>query len=276
VIITVSVVFTLAALALLSWYVARQFRGDAYNPRLTLNISNADKFLPGPLVNQIEREPHPQALSIKGILQWTNKYRQDYQLAHLILNDQLVEATKRKIEDMEQNNYFDHISPTGKEPSSFADDVNYRYLKFGENLALGVFANNQSLVEAWMNSPGHRENILQPKFKEIGIYAKIVNYNKTKVWFAVQMFARPASECAEPNEALKIEIDQLIKRYDQMVVEARNMEAVINSLDSDSKNAKIEEYNSLVKRINQLAVDLDHKISSYNSQVKTYNNCLKE
>jgi hypothetical protein len=68
---------------------------------------------------------------------------------------------------MIDNDYWAHIAPDGTTPWSFIDDAGYVYIKAGENLAYG-FATSSGTVDGWMNSPGHRANILDEEFEEVG------------------------------------------------------------------------------------------------------------
>jgi hypothetical protein len=70
--------------------------------------------------------------------------------------------------DMLAKRYFAHVSPDGIRPFTWVRANGYRYRIVGENLALG-YRSGQATVAGWMGSPGHRENILQRGFNEVGI-----------------------------------------------------------------------------------------------------------
>lgn len=97
-----------------------------------------------------------------------NKIRSSYGLEPLVINPKLNLAATLKAEDMINKNYFDHYSPEGKTPWHWFSVANYSYRYAGENLALN-FWNDKETVDAWLNSPTHRENILNPKFLETGV-----------------------------------------------------------------------------------------------------------
>jgi uncharacterized protein YkwD len=69
--------------------------------------------------------------------------------------------------DMSLNNYFEHESLDGREISNRAKAQGYDYRTVGENIAVGQ-RDVAEVMEGWMNSPGHRENILRPQFTHLG------------------------------------------------------------------------------------------------------------
>ncbi|MFV9506489.1 MAG: CAP domain-containing protein, partial [Oscillochloridaceae bacterium umkhey_bin13] len=71
-------------------------------------------------------------------------------------------------QDMAQRGYFSHFSPEGRDPSDRVDATGYQWQMVGENIASG-YRTPQEVVAGWMDSPGHRANILRCEFTEIGI-----------------------------------------------------------------------------------------------------------
>ena len=98
----------------------------------------------------------------------TNEQRQQAGLQPLQMNDKLDRAADAHSEDMALRHYFSHNSLDGSPASARADKEGYNYSKFGENIAAGQ-ATPEEVVQGWMNSPGHRANILNPNFKDIGV-----------------------------------------------------------------------------------------------------------
>ena len=96
-----------------------------------------------------------------------NRERTSRGLRPLRLNERLSRAATDRIDDMFAKNYFAHVSPDGLQPFVWATQRGYRYRIIGENLALGF--RGTAVVDGWMRSPGHRENILQKRFDEVGI-----------------------------------------------------------------------------------------------------------
>ena len=96
-----------------------------------------------------------------------NRERTSRGLRPLRLNDRLSLAANDRMGDMFAKNYFAHVSPDGLQPFVWAKHRGYRYRLIGENLAVGY--RGTAVVDGWMRSPGHRENILQRGFEEVGI-----------------------------------------------------------------------------------------------------------
>lgn len=77
-------------------------------------------------------------------------------------------AAEDRMRDMEDQGYWAHIAPDGRSPFDWLGPRGYDYWFAGENLAAG-FETAEVLVDGWMESEGHRENILSPMFRECGI-----------------------------------------------------------------------------------------------------------
>jgi uncharacterized protein YkwD len=89
-------------------------------------------------------------------------------LPPLIWNDELAEAGGVHCQDMIDRDYFAHNTPEGATPGDRATAAGYQWMWIGENIAAG-YPTAEQVVEGWMNSPDHRENILRPQFTELGI-----------------------------------------------------------------------------------------------------------
>ena len=90
-------------------------------------------------------------------------------LAPLVLDDRLNAAAEKQSVDMAFNDFFDHISPTtGKGPGDRVSDEGYSWGTVGENIQGGM-RTPEDAFQAWMNSDGHRANMLYPDFREMGI-----------------------------------------------------------------------------------------------------------
>jgi len=97
-----------------------------------------------------------------------NRERAAYRLQPLRANLQLTAAANDRIDDLFAKHYFNHVSPDGIQPFVWAERRGYQYRAIGENLADG-YPTAQAVVDGWMNSPGHRANILGRDFDEVGI-----------------------------------------------------------------------------------------------------------
>jgi len=124
------------------------------------------------------------------VIEMTNQKRLESGLTPLTLNSQLNEVAQRKAGDMFAFNYWAHNSPSGRDPWSFFREAGYNYLYAGENLARD-FMTSDAAVEAWMNSPNHRENILNGKYKEIGLAVVDGTLEGVETTLVIQVFGTP-------------------------------------------------------------------------------------
>lgn len=125
------------------------------------------------------------------VIEMTNQKRLESGLTPLTLNSQLNEVAQRKAGDMFAFNYWSHNSPSGRNPWSFFQEVGYKYLYAGENLARD-FMNSGSVVDAWMNSPTHRDNVLNSRYQETGLAVVNGTLNGVETTLVVQVFGTPA------------------------------------------------------------------------------------
>lgn len=129
-------------------------------------------------------------ISPEKIIELTNQKRAELGLAPLNNSPLLNEVAQRKAADMFAFNYWAHVSPSGRDPWSFFKEVGYKYIYAGENLARD-FMDSASVVEAWMNSPTHKDNIINPNYKEIGIAVVNGTLNGVETTLVVQVFGTP-------------------------------------------------------------------------------------
>ncbi len=109
-----------------------------------------------------------QASEQCGVFQAVNRERVDAGLPALEYDVDLALAAQRHAEDMAANGYFDHTSQDGRDFGQRASDAGYTGSPRGENIAQGQ-QSPESVMESWMNSPGHRANILSEGSNEIGV-----------------------------------------------------------------------------------------------------------
>ncbi len=119
-----------------------------------------------------------------------NRDRSLQNLSNLKVNPLLEIAADLKAKDMAAKGYFAHNTPDGKNPWDFIDQSGYKYVYAGENLAVN-FLDSDEIHRAWMNSPTHRFNIVNPKYTEIGIATSTGIYKGRQAIFVVQMFGTP-------------------------------------------------------------------------------------
>lgn len=124
------------------------------------------------------------------LISMTNSARGNNGLGTLSTNSQLTSAAYAKAQDMLANQYFAHTSPSGKTPWDFIKGAGYNYSYAGENLAIGYSSANE-LFNAWMASATHRQNILNPNFREIGIAVVSGTYQGAETIVVAQEFGTP-------------------------------------------------------------------------------------
>jgi uncharacterized protein YkwD len=267
----------------------------------------ANLSAPGPLTGPTSSE-RAQNLSSEKIIYWTNYYREQDGKKDLSQNTKLTAAALEKVNDMFVREYFEHISPTGESAADLVIAEGYNYRIVGENLALGDFKNEKDLVDAWMASPGHRENILKTDYQEIGVASKLSIYKERLTWISVQEFGTKAPNCSFPDPSLKNTIDQKQTEYDSLGAKIQKLFNDGNSLIDQGNakikqgnriyaqthdrsqaqplwdegkrlqaqgQAKINEANYLTSSYNSLKSELQNLINSYNNQVQKYNICIQ-
>jgi len=149
------------------------------------HIKNPDLIYPGQTlyiptfkyIKDIERE----------VIKLVNAERAKRGLSAYGHNWELSRVARYKSDDMRDKNYFSHTSPTYGSPFTMMKSFGIRYTAAGENIAMGQ-KSALSVVNAWMNSSGHRANILSSNFTEIGV-GYSVDSKGTTYW--TQMFIRP-------------------------------------------------------------------------------------
>jgi uncharacterized YkwD family protein len=102
------------------------------------------------------------------VVNLVNEQRAANGLKPLTLNTKLSNVARLKSQDMHDNNYFSHTSPTYGSPFDMMKSFGISYRAAGENIAMG-YATPEAVMNGWMNSPGHRANILNPSFTQIGV-----------------------------------------------------------------------------------------------------------
>ena len=183
-------------------------------------------------------------------------------------NSSLCQSAGLKSEDMNNNNYFEHNSPSGVTPWYWVKKVGYKYTFVGENLALNYFT-SESAHTALMNSPGHRANILNDNFTEIGINFVRGKLNGEDAFFVVQHFASPAPEkpevkyvCDEDkaNKNLK-ELEDTKEKIEKNLKKAEDIRKDLKNAGRDTKEA--DDY------INDME-DKEKEVNKYIKEIEDY------
>ena len=126
-------------------------------------------------------------IHVEKLLAATNAKRQAAGLGPLAFDSQLSAAAARKAADMVGNNYWSHTSPKGATPWQFITESGYAYAVAGENLAKN-FSDSQGVVEAWMASTTHRDNLLKSSYRDVGFAVVNGILNGEETTLVVQMF----------------------------------------------------------------------------------------
>ncbi len=143
----------------------------AANPQ----ISNPNLIYPGQVLT-IPMTDSSVLSYEKEVVRLVNEIRIQKGLKELTYNWELSRVARHKSQDMKDNKYFSHTSPVYGTPFQMMKNFGITYRSAGENIARGQ-ASPQAVVNAWMNSSGHRANILSTSFTQIGVgYVADGNY----------------------------------------------------------------------------------------------------
>ena len=121
------------------------------------------------------------------VVRLVNVERSKQGLQPLTINWEVARVARYKSQDMINKNYFSHTSPTYGSPFNMMESFGIRFSAAGENIAYGQ-RTPQEVMTAWMNSPGHRSNILNPTYQQIGVGAA---KKSNGLWYWTQMFIKP-------------------------------------------------------------------------------------
>jgi len=146
-------------------------------------------------------------INTSDLLKFTNEKRAQNGVKEVVLNDTLSKAAEAKAKYMFEHNFWAHVAPDGTEPWDFIIGSGYDYMYAGENLAKD-FQTSQGVIDAWMGSPSHKENLLNSNYDDIGfatVNGTLSGYETTLV---VQMFGRKrgASQVAAIPEVAAVEV----------------------------------------------------------------------
>jgi hypothetical protein len=133
----------------------------------------------------------------KDAIELMNKERAERGLPTFSVDNDLAKAAAAKLSDMERKKYFAHTSPEKRTPWSFIEAAGYDYRFAGENLAIH-FKNPTSEHDAWMRSEKHCQNILDPRFREVGMAVGKVFFEGRETMIVVSMFGTKTGEEISP------------------------------------------------------------------------------
>lgn len=139
-------------------------------------------------------------ITVNKLFELTNQERIKNNLSQLAYSENLSKAADSKARDMFTKNYWAHYSPDGKTPWEFILTSGYQYEFAGENLAKN-FLFSQGVVDAWMGSEGHRENLLRGDYTDVGLAVANGVLNGEQTTLVVQMFGKPLTSSVATNDA---------------------------------------------------------------------------
>lgn len=243
-----------------------------------------------------------EVLGRGDIIILTNKARNENGGLTPLRENQLLDTiAESRAKDMLEKQYFAHVSPTGEEASDIARSVGYSYKIIAENIGSGDFISNQKIVDGWMQSPGHKRNILSPDVEDIGVAVLRGKMKGADTYIAVQIFglqSPPVSQkiCAAPSQTLLNEINQKRAQFDSMKDQldrlrneleteresierersdgAKDRQSIENfNVRIKAHNEKSDVYNRLVNDAKAKSDVLKSMVDEYNKTLKIYNDC---
>ena len=158
------------------WKLAVQYQvGTSEIIQANPQVSNPNLIYPGQIL-QIPQLDSSVTSFESEVIRLVNEIRQQNGLKPLTANWELSRVARYKSQDMRDNGYFSHTSPTYGTPFQMIRAFGLSYRSAGENIAMG-YSTPQAVVNGWMNSSGHRANILNASYTQIGVgYVAQGNY----------------------------------------------------------------------------------------------------
>ena len=236
----------------------------------------------------------PKPLSPEEVVRYTNEFRSAHGLPPLTVNPALHAAAQARAVDMKTHQYFAHHNPnTGKGPSEAIEAVGYVAKVSAENIAKGSWRSDRALVQGWIDSPGHRANILNPEVREIGIGlvrdGGIAAGRPVAHLYAVQLFGRPLSDCGErPSERDSAAIQEVDARLQLLNERLRDRRRELDALQARidrandhternrlirTRNQHVGEFNQLVAEAKGVQETLAVMVETFNAKVADFNAC---
>jgi uncharacterized YkwD family protein/spore coat assembly protein SafA len=168
------------------WKIAVKYE-QGLSEIISLNpqIKNPAIIYPGQKINIPEKSAYTGFE--EEVARLVNVERANRGLKPLTLNWQLSRVARTKSQDMINKNYFSHTSPTYGSPFDMMKSFGIKYSSAGENIAKGQ-RTPQAVMTGWMNSPGHKANILNTSYTEIGVG---VAKDSSGTYYWTQMFIKP-------------------------------------------------------------------------------------
>ncbi len=188
-----------------------------------------------------------------------NQSRESAGLNSLVENQKLTQAAQLKAQDMVQNNYFSHTSPSGITPWYWFKQIGYNYKYAGENLAIG-FYDSREVYNAWLNSPSHKANILNPNYTEVGTAVLGGFGNKDTIVVVQEFGAQQPQKIASTTSTKAPSASVRTKPTAPVVVAETGTEEKSPQQITQSKDSQI----SITED------NIEEKVLSQSTEIKTY------
>ncbi len=124
------------------------------------------------------------------IIELINEKRDELGVPKVDIHDKLNRSSYAKAKDMSAESYFSHKGPNGESLKGYLDYVGYDFILAGENLAVG-FYNAQDIVDAWVDSPSHYENLIEEGYQDTGLAVHSGVYKNKQTFFVVSHYGQP-------------------------------------------------------------------------------------
>lgn len=177
----------------------------------------------------------------------------------------LEEAAKLKAEDMLKNSYFAHTSPSGITPWHWLRKVKYNFIYAGENLAVD-FTESQNVENAWINSPKHKENIMNSNFTQIGIATADGIFEGKNTTFVVEFFGSPSTSKKEEMPVVKKEV--AINTIDKIIIPSVAGASTQNDEEEENDIKIIESTKELIVVKNESVTETIVQINESDIEIK--------
>ncbi len=138
-------------------------------------------------------------INASDVIAQINQQRQTSGAPALVPNSALNQAAFAKAQNMFTQQYWAHVAPDGTQPWFFFKQAGYNYSIAGENLARD-FANTPDMVSAWMQSPTHKENIMNARYRETGVAVVNGTLLGTETTLVVQLFGSPQTQVPQISD----------------------------------------------------------------------------
>lgn len=235
-----------------------------------------------PVDSAVESSIDRTVLTTTNILYFTNLERTKRGLRPIKWNAKLTRSANAKSRDMFINQYFAHKSPIDpkKDFAYFIDNELYEFVRVSENLAMGEFSTSQEVVNAWMQSPTHRENILFPDYEHIGVSVQSGTMKGQPLAMIVQHFGISRKACPPISQTTQETLQTIESQAQAFKQTAAQLDKKINDpslkLSEKELDDLIATYNVTIRNYNALAIEFKQLSDTYNKAVALYDSCIKK